>query len=81
MSEQDPVEPPSLERRKGGRRQTDLDGAFNDGYKLSSVGGEKTWIGWCLWTWRTLAVIVGSWVIVVAIFHAIFSVVARLRSM
>jgi hypothetical protein len=80
MKEPSPLEIQPIERRKGGRRQTDVDGAFNDGYKLSSFGSQKTWIGWTLWAWRVLALIVGSWVMAVAIFNGISTVFAHLSA-
>ena len=80
MREQGPVEIEPIERRKGGRRQTDVDGAFNDGYKLSSFRSQKTWMGWILWAWRVVALIVGSWVMAAAIFSAIWTVFAHLSA-
>jgi hypothetical protein len=80
MKEQGPLGIQPIERRKGGRRQTDVDGAFNDGYKLSSFRSQKTWVGWTLWAWRVLALIIGSWVMAVAIFKAIWSVFAHMSA-
>ena len=60
-----------IERRKNRRRESDLDSAFNDGYRLSPLLKRGTWLHRTLWGWALVAWLVGTWVMVTVILHGI----------
>jgi hypothetical protein len=68
----------TAERLMAERHRPDLDGAFNDGYELGAQPKHGTVLRWAVVAWCFVACLIGSCVMVSAIFGTLRTVAARL---
>jgi hypothetical protein len=69
---------PTAQLLRAERHRPDLDGAFNDGYKLGAKPKHGTVLRWTVVAWCLVAWIFGSYGMVSALFGTLSTVTARL---